>query len=69
MKVKFKFDEEKFTAVMQILCQEVDDLDMNKALMLLYFIDKEHLLKYGRPILGDEYVKMDLFAAPQPPNK
>jgi uncharacterized phage-associated protein len=33
----------------------VTDLTKLKAAKLLYFADKEHLLRYGRPILGDVY--------------
>jgi uncharacterized phage-associated protein len=33
----------------------VPDLTKLKAAKLLYFADKEHLLQYGRPILGDVY--------------
>jgi uncharacterized phage-associated protein len=33
----------------------VSDLTKLKAAKLLYFADKEHLLRYGRPILGDVY--------------
>ncbi len=33
----------------------VADLTKLKAAKLLYFADKEHLLRYGRPILGDVY--------------
>lgn len=29
-----------------------------KICKLLYFADKEHLLKYGRPIIGDTYYKL-----------
>ncbi|MGB7282877.1 MAG: Panacea domain-containing protein [Candidatus Acidiferrum sp.] len=33
----------------------VADLTKLKAAKLLYFADKEHLLRFGRPILGDVY--------------
>jgi len=33
----------------------VSDLTKLKAAKLFYFADKEHLLRYGRPILGDVY--------------
>lgn len=36
-------------------CAGVPDLTKLKAAKLLYFADKEHLLRYGRPILGDVY--------------
>jgi len=57
--IRFSFDKEKFFALMQILCEKVPDLDKLKAVKLMYFIDRECLLKYGRPILGDVYIAME----------
>ncbi|KKK44072.1 hypothetical protein LCGC14_3167580 [marine sediment metagenome] len=50
VKIKFQFDKNKFYTVMQILCQKVPELDINKACLLLYFIDREHLRSRGRPV-------------------
>jgi uncharacterized phage-associated protein len=42
----------------------VCDLTKLKAAKLLYFADKEHLLHYGRPILGDVYFCLTYGPAP-----
>jgi len=31
---------------------------------LLYFVDKEHLLSYGRTVIGDRYIKMEFGPVP-----
>ena len=62
--IRFNFDKEKFFALMQIMCEKVPDLDILKAVKLLYFIDREFLLQYGRPILGDAYICMNLGPVP-----
>jgi len=62
--IRFFFDREKFVTAMQILCRRTDNLDMLKAVKLLYFIDREHLRTYGRPVLGDYYVAMPLGPVP-----
>lgn len=60
-RIRFEFSLEKFAAVMAYLAHEgrIHDLTKLKAAKLLFFADKAHLLKYGRPILGDRYVSMD----------
>lgn len=40
------------------LASKVSDLDILKAMKLLYFIDKHHLIRHGRPITGDTYYKL-----------
>ena len=64
MNTKFAFQREKFAAVMQILCKYATNLDMLKAVKLLYFIDRTHLRAHGRPVLGDFYVAMPLGPVP-----
>ena len=57
-KIRFRFDPDKLVAALTLLASRVPDLDVMKSLKLLYFADKAHLLKYGRPILGDDYYGM-----------
>lgn len=55
----FHFDSEKMVqAIAFFASRGVKDLDTMKSAKLLYFADKEHLLKYGRPIIGDRYYVM-----------
>lgn len=57
---KFQFDSEKFVQVLAYLAQaRLPRLDKLKAAKLLYFCDKYHLLRYGRPVLGDVYFCLD----------
>ena len=60
-RIRFEFSLDKFAAVMAYLADEgkIQDLTKLKAAKLLFFADKTHLLRYGRPILGDRYVSMD----------
>lgn len=60
----FRFSEEKFEALLQIICQRFDDVDRLKAVKLLYYCDKFSLLNIGRPVLGDIYYKMELGPVP-----
>jgi uncharacterized phage-associated protein len=62
--IRFTFDTKKFFALMQILCEKTSDLDKLKAVKLMYFIDREYLLAYGRPVLGDVYISMELGPVP-----
>lgn len=57
--ISFKFNFEKFLASVTYMAQEVHDLTKFRASKLLYFADKFHLTHYGRPIMGDMYVRMD----------
>lgn len=58
-RIHFKFDAEKLVqALVFFASRGVKDLDTLKAVKLLYFADREHLLKYGRTIIGDDYYCM-----------
>lgn len=54
MTLRFK-PEKLVHALTFFSCAGVPDLTKLKAAKLLYFADKEHLLRHGRPILGDVY--------------
>jgi uncharacterized phage-associated protein len=64
-KLQFKFDLAKFIQALVFLSKNgVSDLTKLKAAKLLYFADKEHLLRYGRPIIGDVYYALNLGPLP-----
>jgi len=48
----------KITVVLARIAQSMDDLTKLKLMKVLYFIDKEHLIQYGRFVTGEHYVKM-----------
>lgn len=58
-RLSFDFDAEKFVHTASYLVQHCPDVTKMKLFKLLYFADKTHLLTYGRPIIGDRYIKMD----------
>jgi len=63
--LRFSFDQDKLAAVLTFFASRVDDLDALKSAKLLYFADKRHLLRYGRPIIGDNYFGMDHGPVPE----
>lgn len=59
MSVQFEFDYEKtVAAALYIVSKNLPELTMAKLFKLLYFSDKDHLVRYGRPITGDKYMAM-----------
>jgi uncharacterized phage-associated protein len=64
-KLEFTFDLAKFVQALVFFSKNgVSDLTKLKAAKLFYFADKEHLLKYGRPIIGDVYFALNLGPVP-----
>jgi uncharacterized phage-associated protein len=54
--IKFRFNLDKLVHSLAFFAdRRVRNLTKLKAAKLLYFADKQHLLRYGRPILGDIY--------------
>ncbi|HUP46023.1 MAG TPA: Panacea domain-containing protein [Thermoanaerobaculia bacterium] len=65
MPITFRFDIEKLVhALAYFAFHGVKDLDKMKAAKLLFHADKYHLLKYGRPVLGDQYACMEYGPVP-----
>lgn len=55
----FKFDEEKaLGAVSLVLLNSGGHCKFHKLFKTLYFAERKHLVKYGRPIFNDTYVAM-----------
>src|SRR3989338_2494978 len=62
--IKFKFDPEKFVASLAFFASHAKGVDKLKAAKLLYYADKYHLVRYGKPILGDVYYHLDYGPVP-----
>jgi uncharacterized phage-associated protein len=58
--IHFQFDESKLVQALAFFSLNgVRDLTKLKAAKLLFFADKLHLNRYGRPITGDSYACME----------
>ncbi len=63
--IRFRFQLPKvINALAYFASHGIRDLTKLKAAKLLYYVDKYHLLKYGRPVIGDHYVCMDFGPVP-----
>lgn len=52
------FDAEKSLEAMLFVANRLKRKDFHKIFKVLYFADREHLFRYGRPITGDTYIAM-----------
>jgi len=52
------FDLEKSLQVILYVANNLQRKDFHKIFKIIYFADREHLSKYGRPITGDTYIAM-----------
>jgi uncharacterized phage-associated protein len=60
MPVEFQLDIDKVIATsIFIASQGVPELTIGKMMKLIFFADKYHLVRYGRPITGDQYDAMN----------
>ncbi len=63
--IRFRFDPEKLVQALAFFSHRgIGDLDKMKAAKLLFHADKYHLLKFGRPIIGDQYACMEYGPVP-----
>ena len=63
--IRFRFSPEKLVQALAFFAQRgVRDLDKMKAAKLLFHADEYHLLKYGRPVIGDQYACMEYGPVP-----
>lgn len=56
--VSFRFSADKFANAVAYFALKCPGMTKLKLCKLLFYADKEHLLKYGRPIIGDQYYKL-----------
>lgn len=54
----FPFDELKAINVVLFILSKVGKINKHKLAKVLYFADQKHLVKYGRPVIGDTYIAM-----------
>lgn len=55
----FAFDQDKAIEVMVYFAKKAPIPDIYHLAKVCYFADLLHLERYGRPICGDKYIKMD----------
>jgi uncharacterized phage-associated protein len=61
----FQFSHRKATQALNFLARQAGGtIHKLKALKLVYFADRYHLRRYGRPIIGDEYMAMQYGPVP-----
>lgn len=60
--MNFKIDRSKsinsLLYIIQSLQEKCIGADIHKVMKLMYFADRDHLVKYGFPITGDTYIKL-----------
>lgn len=62
--LKYRFNLEKFLASLSYLLEACGPMTKLKIVKLLYLTDRRHFNLYGRPVVGDRYVRMDLGPVP-----
>ncbi len=56
--MRFQFNPEKFVNAVAYLAQGCRNSTKLAICKHLYYADREHLVRYGRPITGDQYYKL-----------
>ncbi len=64
MTIAFEMNEDKALEALVWLAYNQPGIDAFHVSKVLYFADKEHLNRYGRPILGDTYIRMEYGPVP-----
>lgn len=57
--IKMNFDKEKAINAVLYISERLKRSDFHKIFKILYFSDREHLIRYGRTITGDRYIAMN----------
>ena len=59
--IKFPFKPDRASqSILGLLHRHGGSMDKLKLIKIIFLADREHLVKYGRPIVGGNYVAMDL---------
>jgi uncharacterized phage-associated protein len=61
---EFNLNREKAANSLLFVVEKLEKADAHKIYKILYFADQKHLLKFGRPIFGDTYLKMQYGPVP-----
>lgn len=65
MQLKFKFDfDVTKAAILYLASKGLPDFDKYRAVTLIFLSDRQHLLRFGRPITGDTYSALPFGPAP-----
>jgi len=59
MPLQFRPIPEKIVEILLYLAHKRPNADAYQAVKFMYLADREHLIRYGRPITQEEYVAMD----------
>lgn len=63
--IMFSFNKDKSIHSVFFILNEIEEgCDIHKVCKILYFADQKHLVKWGRPITGDHYIKMNYGPVP-----
>lgn len=60
----FKLDKPKAKAAILYIATRLEDKSMHRIFKILYFAEKDHLVKYGMPITGDDFIAMEYGPVP-----
>lgn len=58
MNIRFRFSARKAVEVILWFSNEKPGISLHNLLKLLFYADKHHLNRHGRPIVGDDYIAM-----------
>ncbi len=58
MSIRFRFNAKKAVEVILWFAERRPGISFHTLLKLLFYADKRHLNRYGRPITGDDYIAM-----------
>ena len=57
--IQFRTNRKKAVEALVFLAENQPRIDVFHVCKVIYFADREHLRKFGRPVLGDNYFAMD----------
>jgi len=62
--MSFSLNKDKAVNSLLFVVHKLIKADKHKTYKILYFADQKHLVKYGRPIMGDTYFKLEFGPVP-----